>query len=250
MTFSYPLRIAHELLNVISSLPTTSIEVHGMGIFEKIFEIGNTMLDVLHALEGTEGLGVEGSGLGTGFGGLENGTGLSVVNDPFEVFIKTLSGNPNSKRQYANLLLQKAREKPFGGLGRLGPEIGGVAFANSLLSPESNTVSPELGNMAVMNVGGMGTGSGNGLGLGINGVGAGQGGQWRGSIVGEIQDDGTYKVHDDTTTDDQGVTWTSIGDGNDLAISGNAGWISGSDDGSGGSLLVGDMDGGWSLKME
>src|SRR4051794_33286842 len=77
MTFRYPLKIAHSLLGVISSLPTTSIEVHGMGIFEKIFEIGNTMLDVMHAC---------GQTISTEHYGVTQG--------PFEMFIKTLSQTP------------------------------------------------------------------------------------------------------------------------------------------------------------
>ncbi|EHK97046.1 putative Maltose fermentation regulatory protein MAL63 [Glarea lozoyensis 74030] len=95
MTFSYPLKIAHSLLGVISSLPTTSIEVHGMGIFEKIFEVSNTMLDVMQA-----------------YGNKIQNDHYGVTQDPFEIFIRTLSQTPNSQRQYANLLLAKAAEKP------------------------------------------------------------------------------------------------------------------------------------------
>jgi len=95
MSFRYPLQIAHSLLSVISSLPTTSIEVHGMGIFEKIFEIGNTMLDVMHAC----GANIPAEAYG-------------VSQDPFGMFVRTLSQTPNSQRQYANLLLAKAAEKP------------------------------------------------------------------------------------------------------------------------------------------
>lgn len=123
MTFRYPLKIATSLLNVISSLPTTSIEVHGMGIFEKIFEIGNTMLDVMHAC-GSDDYG----------GGVE-------------MFVKTLSQTPNSQKQYANLLLQKAAEKPV--LER----TFAVGFGD-VVAPVTR--------------------------------------QWRGSIVGEIDDDGVY----------------------------------------------------------
>ena len=35
-----------------------------------------------------------------------------VVQDPFEMFVRTLSQTPNSQRQYANLLLAKMAEKP------------------------------------------------------------------------------------------------------------------------------------------
>ncbi|KAI5920894.1 hypothetical protein F4810DRAFT_702675 [Camillea tinctor] len=40
MTFAFPLCIARDTASILQSLPSTAIEVHGMGIFEKIFEIG------------------------------------------------------------------------------------------------------------------------------------------------------------------------------------------------------------------
>jgi hypothetical protein len=95
MTFQYPLQIAHSLLGVISSLPSMSIEVHGMGIFEKIFEIGNSMIDVVQA---------SGSQIPHELYG--------ICQDPFEMFIRTLSRTPNSQKQYASLLLAKGAEKP------------------------------------------------------------------------------------------------------------------------------------------
>ncbi|KAG9229796.1 hypothetical protein BJ875DRAFT_473974 [Amylocarpus encephaloides] len=95
MTFTYPLKIAHSLLDVISRLPMKSIEVHGVGIFEKIFEIGHTMFDVMQA-----------------FGATIPRESWGVARDSFEMFVKTLSQTPNSQKQYANLLLAKAAEKP------------------------------------------------------------------------------------------------------------------------------------------
>jgi len=109
MTFSYPLTIAHSLLSIISSLPSTSIEVHGMGIFEKIFEVGNTMLDVMQACGPS----------------LPHSLGKSGISPqaPFEIFVKTLSQTENSQSQFANALMRKASEKPEiwrwgGGIGR------------------------------------------------------------------------------------------------------------------------------------
>ncbi|APA10006.1 hypothetical protein sscle_05g047760 [Sclerotinia sclerotiorum 1980 UF-70] len=95
MTFRYPLKIAHSLLSVISSLPITSIEVHGMGIFEKIFEIGNSMVDIMQA-----------------YGSQIPHEVYGICQDPFDMFVRTLSQTPNSQRQYANLLLAKVAEKP------------------------------------------------------------------------------------------------------------------------------------------
>lgn len=184
MTFRYPLKIAHSLLNVISSLPTPSIEVHGMGIFEKIFEVGNTMLDVMQAC---------GASLPSETHG--------VTQDPFEIFVKTLSQTPNSQRQYASLLLAKAAEKPeFQRLTQgLTPELSGHAMV------------PASGEFAL------------GYGSGASLIPPAQR-KWRGSIVGEFRDDGTYQVNEDAQQDEQ-VLWAD-----------NAVWIpetaaSGSDDG-------------------
>lgn len=139
MTFRYPLSIAHSLLGVITSLPTTSIEVHGMGIFEKIFEIGNTMLDVLHAC-------------GEDYG---SGRGRGVLQDPFEVFVRTLSLMPNSQEKYARMLLLKAEERPEVLRWSQNPSLGDLA-------------PPGPGTLA-----------------GVD--------RWRGSIVGEIGDDGVFE---------------------------------------------------------
>jgi hypothetical protein len=165
MTFRYPLKIAHSLLDVISSLPTTSIEVHGMGIFEKIFEIGNTMLDVMQAC-------------GTNLPSESYG----VSQDPFEVFVKTLSQTPNSQRQYATLLLAKAAEKPeFQRLTQtLTPTLTDPAMTPQPLDfigyPQANgSLLPQAQR------------------------------PWRGSIVGEIGDDGTYKENEDALEEQQAL---------------------------------------------
>ncbi|KAK2629844.1 hypothetical protein QTJ16_000664 [Diplocarpon rosae] len=143
MTFAYPLKIAHSLLSALSSLPTTSIEVHGMGIFEKIFEIGNTMLDVTHAC-------------GRSIPSASHG----VAQDPFAVFVKTLSQTPNSQRQFANLLLAKAAEKPT-------------------IQRFAQPLAPGLGSGVL-----------DGVGEGVFGT-----SQWRGSIVGEIGEDSLGTAH-------------------------------------------------------
>lgn len=174
MTFSYPMKIAHSLLAVISSLPTTSIEVHGMGIFEKIFEIGNTMLDVMQACGQSVVLPVENYG---------------VSQDPFSIFIKTLSQTPNSQKQYASLLLAKAAEKPeitrFG--AGLVPELGGHAMI-----PEGMEFSGE-GAPSLQGRQWRGSIVGE-MDDGVSGLSSRQ---WRGSIVGEIGEDGIYSVNED-----------------------------------------------------
>jgi len=170
MTFSYPMKIAESLLGAISSLPEKSIEVHGMGIMEKIFEIGNSMLDVMHACGQTLPALEELYGVGT---------------DPFGLFIKTLSRTPNSQKQYANLLLQKAAEKP---------EI--LRFSTSLGPQLSNPsgIAPAAVQQS------HGTSSGpfvtpNSASLPLASPVPTR--QWRGSIVGEIDDNGNYTVTED-----------------------------------------------------
>ena len=188
MTFRYPLKIAHSLLNVISTLPTTSIEVHGMGIFEKIFEIGNTMLDVMQAC-----------------GTMIPHEHYGVVQDPFDMFVKTLSQTPNSQRQYASLLLAKAAEKP---------EI--QRFSQTLAPALSNNILP-------VSMSDVGFGVGGGLAAPFvtadEVMAPAPARQWRGSIVGEIEDDGVCKVEDDAT-EEQAVSWSD-----------NTIWVTDSNDG-------------------
>ncbi|KAA8575503.1 hypothetical protein MFRU_002g00450 [Monilinia fructicola] len=144
MTFRYPLKIAHSLLSVVSSMPIASIEVHGMGIFEKIFEIGNSMVDVIQA---------HGSHIPHELYG--------IFQDPLEMFVKTLSRTPNSQRQYANLLISKVAENPeiqrFSHVLTNGLSNGAIPSANGL----NPSMTPQLGER-----------------------------QWRGSIVGEVEDGG------------------------------------------------------------
>jgi len=179
MTFRYPLKIAHSLLSVISSLPSTSIEVHGMGIFEKIFEVGNTMLDVLQAC---------GQNLGQDFG--LNGVG--VTQDPFDLFIRTLSQTPNSQRQYANLLLAKAAEKPavLRFSNPLIPELGGHGLGLPC-AEQNEDLTPVV--------------SGNGIVLAPLILER----RWRGSIIGEITDDGEFS---NGVEGEEEQTWTDSTD--------------------------------------
>ncbi|KAH8670305.1 hypothetical protein BGZ60DRAFT_32862 [Tricladium varicosporioides] len=165
MTFHYPLKIAHSLLDVISSLPTTSIEVHGMGIFEKIFEIGNTMLDVMQAC----GMNISSDAYG-------------VTQDPFGVFVKTLSQTPNSQRQYANLLLAKAQEKPE--IQRFSQYLSPALSDNTMIPPTNLFGSTDV-PFPSSNIPNVGL---------VEPV---PSRQWRGSIVGEITDDGAYKAEQD-----------------------------------------------------
>jgi hypothetical protein len=171
MTFRYPLKIAHSLLTVISSLPTTSIEVHGMGMFEKIFEIGNTMLDVLQ----TSGMHIPHEIYG-------------VSQDPFGMFIKTLSQTPNSQKQFATILLTKASEKP---------EIHHFAsgLMPSLKDPTmNNPADPRNAVKMPFPTHGL--------------IPRPTARRWSGSIVGEVDDNGLVKVEE--KQDEQSIQEWSV----------------------------------------
>ncbi|TVY27190.1 putative sucrose utilization protein [Lachnellula hyalina] len=170
MTFCYPLKIAYSLLSIISSLPTTSIEVHGMGIFEKIFEIGNTMLDITQTCGSTIPSGSYG-----------------VVQDPLEMFVKTLSQTPNSQRQYANILLAKAAEKPqIQRFSQMSHPVLTDQPMISITTPYAVNPQTELSRDGLL-------------------VPPVSPRPWRGSIVGEIGDDGVYKAVE--TVEDDGNQW-------------------------------------------
>ena len=47
MTFHYPIEIARDLVADLSSLPLSSMEVHGIGLIEKIFDVACTLTDVI-----------------------------------------------------------------------------------------------------------------------------------------------------------------------------------------------------------
>ncbi|OQO01156.1 hypothetical protein B0A48_13399 [Cryoendolithus antarcticus] len=46
-TYKYPIEIATSLCEVVKSLPPVAIQAHGLGIFEKQFEIAYSLLDAL-----------------------------------------------------------------------------------------------------------------------------------------------------------------------------------------------------------
>ncbi|KAK4185109.1 hypothetical protein QBC35DRAFT_517138 [Podospora australis] len=105
MSFTFPLSIAHRTASILQSLPASAVEVHGMGIFEKIFEIGNWWLNVLEVMPP----GQKAKRASTGLGG-------AIKTDPLELFVKTLSGSENSRKKFAERLVMFAGVG--GGLGQ------------------------------------------------------------------------------------------------------------------------------------
>jgi hypothetical protein len=47
MTFKYPIEIAKELMADVSMLPQQALEVHGIGLIEKLFDVACTVTDVI-----------------------------------------------------------------------------------------------------------------------------------------------------------------------------------------------------------
>ncbi|KAG6360149.1 hypothetical protein INS49_011205 [Diaporthe citri] len=150
MHFAFPLAIARSTAAVLQSLPSTAVEVHGMGMFEKIFEIGTWCMNVLGAVDRASAAGTPISGLGSLSGGLMGmdflpGSGdLGVLGvsrkgaaiDPLEFFVRTLSATPNSRTQFADRLLMFAQERPGGMRMVLTPSL-----TSPILGPEGMSLS-------------------------------------------------------------------------------------------------------------
>ncbi|KAK0369826.1 fungal specific transcription factor domain-containing protein [Colletotrichum limetticola] len=162
MCFSFPLTVARDTASILSSLPSKAVEVHGMGIMEKIFEIGTWCVNVLGACESvgfstamdfTSGdMGVLGSG--------RKGASL----DPIEFFVRTLSASDNSRKQFAEKLLTAAGENPGSMRTQLSPAMSGMSSAAAAM-----IAAGQAHHMMEQ--------------------GWGQVGQQRGSVVGEVFDD-------------------------------------------------------------
>ncbi|KAH6680056.1 RING-3 protein [Plectosphaerella plurivora] len=127
MCFSFPLTVARDTASILASLPAKAVEVHGMGIMEKIFEIGSWCVNVLGACESV-GFSTAGMDLTAGDLGLLSGHGSSgrksASLDPIEFFVRTLSASPNSRTQFAERLLQAAGENPGCMRVALSPAVG------------------------------------------------------------------------------------------------------------------------------
>lgn len=151
MHFAFPLAIARSTANVLQSLPSSAVEVHGMGIFEKIFEIGTWCMNVLGAIDRASATGTPISGIrgtmgmdfvGTGDLGILGVSRKGVAIDPLEFFVRTLSATPNSRTQFAERLLMFAQERPGGMRMALTPSL------NSPVLPPEGMSWPGIGSGA------------------------------------------------------------------------------------------------------
>ncbi|ROW03956.1 hypothetical protein VSDG_00961 [Cytospora chrysosperma] len=155
MHFAFPLAIARSTASVLQSLPSSAVEVHGMGIFEKIFEIGTWCMNVLGAIDRASAAGTPISGLGSlgegvmGMDFLPGSIDLGVLGvsrkgatiDPLEFFVRTLSATPNSRTQFAERLLMFAQERPGGMRMALTPSL-----TSPVLGPDGVTWPNASGN--------------------------------------------------------------------------------------------------------
>jgi hypothetical protein len=151
MHFAFPLAIARRTASILAALPPRAVEVHGMGIFEKIFEIGTWCINVLGACDGAA---VAGAGLGMQSGAstmdFATGNDLGVLGlsrrtpttDPLEFFVRTLSASPMSRERFADRLLLFAGERPAGMRMALSPAVSPVmplALTSAGLDPAALT---------------------------------------------------------------------------------------------------------------
>lgn len=145
MHFAFPLAIARSTANVLHGLPSSAVEVHGMGIFEKIFEIGTWCMNVLGAIDRASATGNPISGIrgtmgmdfvGTGDLGVLGVSRKGVAIDPLAFFVRTLSATPNSRTQFAERLLMFAQERPGGMRMALTPSL------NSPILPPQDLLWP------------------------------------------------------------------------------------------------------------
>ncbi|EGY22414.1 RING-3 protein [Verticillium dahliae VdLs.17] len=166
MCFSFPLSVARDTAAILASLPPKAVEVHGMGIMEKIFEIGTWCVNVLGACESV-GFAPGGMDLTAGDLGVLNTGRRSSSKDPIEFFVRTLSASPNSRVQFAEKLLKAAGENPGcmrvalspgvgGGLGEVPPNwrgevLGEVVDEGVTLKEEEMMVAAGMGELDLAN---------------------------------------------------------------------------------------------------
>ncbi|OJJ39501.1 hypothetical protein ASPWEDRAFT_169342 [Aspergillus wentii DTO 134E9] len=94
-TFSYPEQVAHSLLSALSALPSLSIEVHGMGIFEKVFELGSSLIDIISCFAKVR---------------LDRPPSVRSNVEGFHAIVRIISISPNAWQKYGSYLESRASE--------------------------------------------------------------------------------------------------------------------------------------------
>ncbi|KAH0337201.1 hypothetical protein KCU81_g8175, partial [Aureobasidium melanogenum] len=85
-SYDYPIQIASSLHEVLKTLSSSAIEVHGLGIFEKQFEIAYSLLDALT---------------------LSDGTQSPQHHETLRSLLESLSASPKSRDVYVRILQNK-----------------------------------------------------------------------------------------------------------------------------------------------
>lgn len=95
LTFRYPLRIAHDLAISTWKLPLHSMQMHGIGLTEKVFDIAFTLVDVMAYIPSGEAK----------VSGFEIGP-----EDNLKHFLSLISQLPGGERKYLPLLMTKVEQ--------------------------------------------------------------------------------------------------------------------------------------------
>lgn len=95
MTFRYPLRIAQDLAISTWKLPLHSMQMHGIGLTEKVFDIAFTLVDVIAYIPSGEAK----------VSGFEIGP-----EDNLKHFLALISQLPGGERKYLPLLMTKVEQ--------------------------------------------------------------------------------------------------------------------------------------------
>ncbi|KAI9707432.1 MAG: hypothetical protein M1836_000393 [Candelina mexicana] len=92
MTFQYPVEIARDLVTVTGPLSKKSMEVHGIGLVEKLFDVACTLTDVMACVP-------------------INATTFEIgPRDYLDQFMRLISTLPGGKSRFLPLLLAKVQE--------------------------------------------------------------------------------------------------------------------------------------------
>ncbi|KIV92958.1 hypothetical protein PV10_04209 [Exophiala mesophila] len=95
LTFRYPLRISRDLAMLTWKLPVHSMQVHGMGLTEKVFDIAFTLIDVISCIPIAE---ARSSGFEVG------------PEDNLKHFLSLIAQLPGGKGKYLPLLVSKVEQ--------------------------------------------------------------------------------------------------------------------------------------------
>ncbi|KAF2724479.1 hypothetical protein K431DRAFT_145150 [Polychaeton citri CBS 116435] len=89
-TYVYPIEIAMKLCDIVKTLPPVAVQVHGLGVFEKVFEIAYSLMDTLTL----------------------SGTSQAEHQECLRYLLLSLSASPKSRQIYVKTLEKKMDDGP------------------------------------------------------------------------------------------------------------------------------------------